>query len=353
MKVLLLPTNISSDISHKVAALREHGIDARGLVLSSSKIQSDRNVDVLEGSVGGRFENRRRGISNFLAIWRGMRWADVVHWTCVMGVLPRRLDEFLVKRLNKPRVVQWYGSDIRDPEIESRRNPFYAQAFANGYEYDNESSAFSRSTQERFANLGFFPIEFRETMHYLRAELFPVRFVSRQMVNLADHPVCLPEPSKRKPMVVHAPSAPVAKGTRFVLDAVQRLKQDVDFDFQLVENMPHEQALGALSRCDIFIDQLVLGSHGYAAVEAMAFGKPVVCYINAETGKAYPPELPIVNANPENIEVVLDGLLRDGERRRELGRRSREYVEKFHDGRKVTADLISIYERVIELHNEK
>jgi glycosyltransferase involved in cell wall biosynthesis len=270
-----------------------------------------------------------------------------------MGVLPRKLDEQIVKHFDKPRVVQWYGSEIRDPELECRINPFYAEALGNEYEYGHESSEFSHSTQEKFARLGFYPVEFPEMTHYVKSDLFPFRFATRQMVNLEDHLVSLPNSSKKRPVVVHSPSAPVAKGTKFVLEAVESLKRTFDFEFVLVEKMAREEALEIMRGCDIFVDQLILGSHGYAAVEAMAFGKPVVCHINPQTLKAYPKDLPIVNANPKNIAGVLGALLKDGALRLEVGRRGRKYVEKYHDGRKVTADLIETYNTVIRIHKDR
>jgi glycosyltransferase involved in cell wall biosynthesis len=108
-----------------------------------------------------------------------------------------------------------------------------------------------------------------------------------------------------------------------------------------------------MSECDVYVDQLVLGAHGFAAVEAMAFGKPVICYVNPEIGKDYPADLPIVNANPDNIAEQLEALIRNASLRREIGEKSRAYVEKYHDERKVAAELVQIYDEVIERHHER
>ncbi|HSK72878.1 MAG TPA: glycosyltransferase, partial [Pyrinomonadaceae bacterium] len=162
-----------------------------------------------------------------------------------------------------------------------------------------------------------------------------------------------PDPLNKKPVVVHSPSAPVAKGTKFILQAIESLKAKYDFEFVLVENMAREKALETMRGCDIFVDQLIIGSHGYAAVEAMAFGKPVVCYINPVTGKNYLPELPIFNANPENITEKLEILLKDGALRNELGKKGRNYVEKYHDDKKLAENLAKTYREVIRLHRKK
>lgn len=353
MNVLLLPYNIASDISHKVRALRSIGINARGLAFPSTEIQTATAVRPLENYTNDRASDRRRALKNLWTLYRHIRWADIVHWTCFLDILPRRLDERLLRSLGKPGVVQWYGSDIRNPDVERRINPFYASVFDNGYEYPAESAATSRANQRRFAALGFCPLEFPEMMHYVDDKLFPARFRTRQMVVLADHAPRFPDAASKRPVIVHSPSAPVAKGTRFILQAIEKLKARYDFEFVLVEKTAREKALEIMRGCDIFVDQLIVGGHGYAAVEAMAFGKPVVCYINPVTGKSYPPELPVVDANPENIAEKLEILLKDAALRSELGRKGRAYVEKYHDDEKVVKNLVDTYRQVISLHREK
>ncbi len=108
-----------------------------------------------------------------------------------------------------------------------------------------------------------------------------------------------------------------------------------------------------MKQCDVYIDQLIIGGHGYAALEAMAFGKPVVGYINPVLGKDYPSDLPIFNANPDNIAERLEVLIKDAALRNELGKKGRAYAEKYHDGEKIARELVKIYEEVIRLHRQK
>ncbi|HSK72012.1 MAG TPA: hypothetical protein VK892_09985, partial [Pyrinomonadaceae bacterium] len=182
MNVLLLPYNIASDISHKVRALKSIGINAEGLAFPSSQIQTTTDVKLLANYTENRLANRRVALKNLWMIYRAMRRADIIHWTCFLDILPRNLDERMIKFFDKPGVVQWYGSDIRNPEVERKINPFYDEIFENGYEYQMESAEFSLKNQKKFAELGFYPLEFPEMSHYIERELFPVRFETRQMV---------------------------------------------------------------------------------------------------------------------------------------------------------------------------
>ena len=76
----------------------------------------------------------------------------------------------------------------------------------------------------------------------------------------------------------------------------------------------------------------------------MALGKPVITYITDEMKQKLPEELPIVSANPDNVEVVLEELIQNETRRIELGKRGGEYVRKYHDCYKNAKILIDIYE---------
>jgi len=76
----------------------------------------------------------------------------------------------------------------------------------------------------------------------------------------------------------------------------------------------------------------------------MAFGKPVICYIQDELLDTYPDGFPIVNANPDTITAVLEELLCSPEKCFEIGMKSREYVERVHDIRVIARKLKTIYQ---------
>ena len=65
---------------------------------------------------------------------------------------------------------------------------------------------------------------------------------------------------------------------------------------------PHAEAMKLYAQADLVIDQLLAGWYGGFAVETMAMGKPVVCYIRAEDLQFVPPamvaELPLIPARP-------------------------------------------------------
>ena len=85
----------------------------------------------------------------------------------------------------------------------------------------------------------------------------------------------------------------------------------------------------------------------------MALAKPVVVHLDeeaaAETEEAFGLELPLVRADEGNLENVLAGLLEVREALPELGKRSREYVERVHAHTSVARRVLEIYERVMPI----
>ncbi len=162
-----------------------------------------------------------------------------------------------------------------------------------------------------------------------------------------------PATGTRPPVILHAPTHRGIKGTRHVLETVQRLRgEGIPFDFQLVENRTWAEARALYEKADLLVDQLLLGWYGGLAVELMALGKPVVCYLRAGDLGFIPKEmqldLPIIQADPASLYDVLKEWLTV--RRRELvgvGRRSRQFVEKWHDPRKIAAQVAADYRRIL------
>ena len=120
-----------------------------------------------------------------------------------------------------------------------------------------------------------------------------------------------PHPALRaRPRVLHAPSHRGVKGTRFLLEATERLRREgVPFDLELIENLPNAEALRRYREADLVVDQLLAGWYGGFAVEVMALGKPVIAYLRESNLHVLPremrEELPVIDATPATIYDVL------------------------------------------------
>lgn len=346
MKILHLPSNIASQITVTVRALRDLGISARGLAhqgIITANEELEYLADVSKSLGLKRYLNYGHRCSQII---EAISWADIIHWH-FGWCLPGSLDLQFAHLLGKKQIVEFWGSDIRIAEIEAADNPYY-KAVMSIHEYrEAENYQNSHLRQNRFASAGVSAlIPCQSLLPHLEKDLFPNIYFTKQRINLAEYQPIYPDSQTSKPLIIHSPTAPIFKGTIAVQNAIQELERTHTFEFKLVQNMPHNQAKKLMQKCDIFIDQFVGGAHGLASLEAMAYGKPVVCYIKPSMVNQYPPELPIVNATQENLPQVLAQLIEDGQLRHELGQRGRAYVEKYHDAKVLTRELVEVYQQL-------
>jgi glycosyltransferase involved in cell wall biosynthesis len=146
--------------------------------------------------------------------------------------------------------------------------------------------------------------------------------------------------------VVHAPNHPHYKGTQYVQAAVEQLRAEGEpVELLLVQGVPGDEARRRYERADVAVDQLLIGAYAQFAIECMALGRPVVCYLNPRFARLHPEwvEAPIVSATPDTIVDQLRRLVQDRGLREELGRRGPEYVRRHHSLEAVGAELDAVY----------
>ena len=349
MKVLFLPVNIASFPFLTTQALNQlDGVEAMCITNHLSVLNTvGRNTLFIPKKIPRKkpIHWLYHKLTYRQKILKWIRWADVLHYTW-SPAFDDGADLQVAKQLNKPVFIEWVGSDIRDHVYLSSINPYYAHAFDNGYEYHElESSNHRMRVLQQFSSVGAQPLVNPEMSLYVDREFFPGG-VHRLMprINVMDLAPSYPEVSTKRPLVIHSPSARVCKGTQYVLEAVDALHKEYDFDFRLIENLPRSEALKLMATCDVFIDQLILGSYGLASIEAMSFGKPVLCYIMPQVFEAgLSKACPIVNANPDTLKSQLARLLADGSLRSELGRKGRAFAEQQHDAKVIGKQLVTLY----------
>ena len=93
----------------------------------------------------------------------------------------------------------------------------------------------------------------------------------------------------------------------------------------------------------VLVDQLLLGWYGAVAVEAMAVGRPVLCYVREDEPDDNPfgAELPIVRATPETLAENLRRLITDPEQRASLGADGRRFAASRHDPREIARSILA------------
>jgi hypothetical protein len=138
--------------------------------------------------------------------------------------------------------------------------------------------------------------------------------------------------------VLHAPNHRAIKGTQYFVDAVRELREaGADIELIILERMSNDEVRRVMATVDIVADQLIVGWYAMFALEAMAMGKPVLCYIRADLEELYitkgllaPGELPVIKCTPLTVKQKLKELNEDPNMLREIGKRSRTYAVKHH-----------------------
>ena len=267
-----------------------------------------------------------------------LRWAvqeyDVFHFNFGLTILSVRqlglvVDELTwLRRRGKTILFTYQGSDARP----SSRCPCNDPEHRNWDRYRGLTSERALRYADRVFYLN---PDLREWLP--GASFLPYSSVDARSVE----PHALAE--RGEVVVAHAPTDRDIKGTRHVLDAVGALQQEgVAVRLDLIEGVTNDVALARIAAADVLVDQLILGWYGAVAVEAMALGRPVMAYIREEEPDDNPfgDRLPVVRTSVATLKEDLRALAADRDRRRELARRGRAFVEKEHDPRRIARRVL-------------
>ena len=144
--------------------------------------------------------------------------------------------------------------------------------------------------------------------------------------------------------ILHAPSDREIKGTKYVIDAVERLKAaGYPVELLMLEGIPHDQVVDFCDTADLAVDQLMIGAYGTVSIEMMAKGVPVICRIRDDLRKHYPADLPLINAAPATIFSTLETLLQDPDSWQAIGRQGVQYVTHEHEMHRVAVRTLDLY----------
>jgi glycosyltransferase involved in cell wall biosynthesis len=139
-------------------------------------------------------------------------------------------------------------------------------------------------------------------------------------------------------IIAHTPNHRGFKGTEFIVHAVEELQSEgYNIELRLIENMQNDEVRRVLqTEVDILIEQLIATGYALSGIEGMACGLPVISNLEDESYTlplkrwSFLGECSIVSATPETVKDKLRMLITDPELRLELGRKSRDYVTKYH-----------------------
>lgn len=260
---------------------------------------------------------------------------DIFHFHFGTSLMPDNSDLPMLKNMNKKVFMHHWGSDVRIYSIAKGFNKYIKVKTLDEESIKRKLSVLSKYIDDCI-------VADYELYEYVKDYYRKIHFLP-QVIDLNEYAI-ESEKNNNELLIVHAPTSPEIKGTVYILEAIENLKSKYKFNFKLVQNMPHESAKKIYNQADIIIDQVLLGTYGLFAIETMAMGKPVVTWISDHMKDKYPKELPIISANPDSLYEAIEILIKDAEMRKEIGSKSREYAENYHDVKKVCLKLVQLYQ---------
>jgi glycosyltransferase involved in cell wall biosynthesis len=331
VRILHAPTDVGGNAFGLSRAERELGFVSDVAVFSPGPFGYGYDIDLRAGidqPVWRRMLRRARFLLKAVDDY------DLFHFNFGQTILTVRqlghvADELgWLKRRGKTVFVTYQGSDVR-PEARCPCDHDWCRA-AEPYRQPAAQRFLARADRVFYLNP-----DLREWLP--GARFVPYASVDPRTVS----PVPLPEHDEL--VVVHAPSDRAVKGTRHVVEAVERLRRDgVPIRLDLVEGVTQDEVLRKIAAADVVVDQLLLGWYGAFAVESMAVGRPALAYIREDEPDDNPfgERLPIVRTTAGTLDRTLRELAGDLERRREIAAAGRAFVEEHHDPRRIARTVL-------------
>lgn len=318
IRVLHGRIDIENQMSVAVKALKERGIYARELnyypYYSSSSADYIMDISNLYNPI--EIMNKTANAASKL-----IPEYDIFHYYLGTSMMLDYSDLPLIKNLGRKIVMTFFRSDLEktfNDEGIKKRLEFLSKYITSAIVHEQD-------------------------LKELLENYIPDVRVIPKMIDTSEVKVGRVKYKNTKPLIVHMPSQTEKKGTKHILSAIEDLSLVFNFDFELLDEADLVLSELLIDRADLIIDNIISPSYGISSIRYMALGKPVINHISNFLKDSYSKDLPIINANPDDIEEKLKYVLENRDILRDLGSRGRSYIEKYHDSRKLIDEVLNLY----------
>jgi ABC-type uncharacterized transport system substrate-binding protein len=159
-----------------------------------------------------------------------------------------------------------------------------------------------------------------------------------------------------KPLhVVHLSTNRTLKGTGLIENALKEAERKLGITYEVIVRKPRPQALAAMARADLLVDQMVLGWYGATAVEAMYNEIPIVGYISPSQIAAAPAgltnQLPIINTGSNQLFDTIKEIAANREILREVASAGVLFANNWHDPHVAAKQALAKYADILRYKN--
>ncbi len=141
------------------------------------------------------------------------------------------------------------------------------------------------------------------------------------------------------PIVLHCPSNSDFKGTSIIKQVIAELKNEgLNFEFKLLQNIPHTELLKELTKADILVDELYGNGPGLLSFEAMASGCAVLTKHLEDSPDCFKP--PVIAVNKDSLKEKLKAILLAKDKQVEFAKNGKTYLMQHNNLDKVITDML-------------
>tara|TARA_Y100001978_G_scaffold203158_1_gene227107 strand:+ start:14190 stop:15416 length:1227 start_codon:yes stop_codon:yes gene_type:complete len=197
----------------------------------------------------------------------------------------RFFEPYFYKLAKIKIIVMPYGGDVQD--LSRSPNLLFKNACNESYSNFKYRKKLIERNIDRWTNNADFVIGGCEWVDYMYGwdMLLPAHFTVEipSIINFSDY-----KPNT-KLRILHAPNHRQIKGTNYIIKTIKKLKNQFKLDIELILKEKEDNAtiLKSIQECDLVIDQLIIGWYGLFSLEAMAYGKPVLCFLRNDLVDLY------------------------------------------------------------------
>lgn len=247
------------------------------------------------------------------------------------------LEPFMYKLAGVKVVVMPYGSDV---QVMSRsENAHFKHVMSQDYPDLCRGHRRVARNVDRWTRHADWVISGCEWVDY--TYFWHTLMLAHFSIDLArwSAPAAAPAPVEGRPFTIfHAPNHTAVKGTEALRAAVEALRAEgLDVELVMLRGVPNHVIRQAIAEADLVADQFVIGWYAMFAIEAMAMGKPVLCYLRPDlvdlyekAGLVAPGEIPLLSTDTVRIAETIRWAMANREALAERARRGPGFVAKHH-----------------------
>ena len=351
MKVLHLPTSVGGNSWGLAQGEKLLGLDSKVLIDSNTWLNYPYDF-CMDFDKRNSFGITSKMVQTFFKIRKSY---DVFHFNFGRSLIDIRkygINYLDLPFYNGKKIMTYNGCDARQKYSTIQRVNFSACHESECYRGMCNSGTFDTLRQKRIQIISktmdhIFALN-PDLMYFLpesKTTFLPYSIANWHSISNYDFSI------SKKIKIVHAPTDRVAKGSHYILKALENLqKKYLNLEVSIIEKLPHQEALKKYQEAHIIIDQVLIGWYGAFGVEVMKMGKPLAVFVREEDLKFIPSNMAkalneaIININPFNIETILSEYIENNHLLNEKSRAALDYVHQWHNPLYVAGLTKSVYE---------